>query len=75
MRRHRLTSVDKSNVLETSRLWRQVTIRVMAADIYSAIPPHTIAMKPIGTSDFCQMRRLAMRRFTAVSISWRGFSG
>jgi 3-isopropylmalate dehydrogenase len=25
----RLTSVDKANVLETSRLWREVTIRVM----------------------------------------------
>lgn len=28
-RRKRLTSVDKANVLETSRLWREVTIRVM----------------------------------------------
>ena len=32
-RRHgRLTSIDKSNVLETSRLWREVTARVMAAE-------------------------------------------
>jgi 3-isopropylmalate dehydrogenase len=28
-RRHRLTSVDKANVLETSRLWRDVTTRVV----------------------------------------------
>ncbi len=31
-RKGRLTSVDKSNVLETSRLWREVTMRVMAAE-------------------------------------------
>jgi 3-isopropylmalate dehydrogenase len=29
-RRGRLTSIDKSNVLETSRLWREVTQRVVA---------------------------------------------
>jgi len=29
-RRGRLTSVDKANVLETSRLWRRVTTRIMA---------------------------------------------
>ena len=28
-RRNKLTSVDKANVLETSRLWRSVTMRVM----------------------------------------------
>jgi 3-isopropylmalate dehydrogenase len=28
-RRNKLTSVDKANVLETSRLWRSVTIRLM----------------------------------------------
>jgi 3-isopropylmalate dehydrogenase len=28
-RRKKLTSVDKANVLETSRLWREVTVRVM----------------------------------------------
>ncbi|MEO8908814.1 MAG: isocitrate/isopropylmalate family dehydrogenase [Gemmatimonadaceae bacterium] len=27
----RLTSVDKANVLETSRLWRRVTTRVIMA--------------------------------------------
>ncbi|HUO79458.1 MAG TPA: 3-isopropylmalate dehydrogenase, partial [Steroidobacteraceae bacterium] len=31
-RRRRLTSVDKANVLETSRLWRATTTRVMAAE-------------------------------------------
>src|SRR5919197_5501414 len=32
LRRRRLTSVDKANVLETSRLWRTVTARVMHAE-------------------------------------------
>jgi 3-isopropylmalate dehydrogenase len=32
VRRGRLTSIDKSNVLETSRLWREVTQRVMAGE-------------------------------------------
>jgi 3-isopropylmalate dehydrogenase len=31
-RRGKLTSVDKANVLETSRLWRRVTTEVMAAE-------------------------------------------
>src|ERR1700683_1496477 len=31
-RRARLTSIDKSNVLETSRLWREVTQRVISAE-------------------------------------------
>ena len=31
-RRQRLTSVDKANVLETSRLWRSVVTRVIAAE-------------------------------------------
>ncbi len=31
-RRRKLTSVDKANVMETSRLWREVTTRVMAAE-------------------------------------------
>ena len=31
-RRGQLTQVDKANVLETSRLWRQVTTRVMAEE-------------------------------------------
>jgi 3-isopropylmalate dehydrogenase len=32
LRRARLTSIDKSNVLETSRLWREVTTAVMARE-------------------------------------------
>jgi len=32
VRRNKLCSVDKANVLETSRLWREVTDRVMAAE-------------------------------------------
>jgi 3-isopropylmalate dehydrogenase len=31
-RRRKITSVDKANVMETSRLWRQVTTRVMAQE-------------------------------------------
>ena len=31
-RRRKLASIDKANVLETSRLWREVTERVMRAD-------------------------------------------
>lgn len=31
-RRNKVTSVDKANVLETSRLWRKVTTRVMAEE-------------------------------------------
>ncbi len=31
-RRHRIVSVDKANVLETSRLWRTVTERVLTAE-------------------------------------------
>ena len=31
-RRRRLTSIDKANVLETSRLWREVTERVVRAE-------------------------------------------
>jgi 3-isopropylmalate dehydrogenase len=31
-RRRHLTSVDKANVLETSRLWREVTTRIVEAD-------------------------------------------
>ena len=32
LRRSQVTSVDKANVLETSRLWRRVTTRVMAEE-------------------------------------------
>jgi len=39
-RRGRLCSVDKANVLETSRLWRQVTARVMAAEFADVALEH-----------------------------------
>jgi 3-isopropylmalate dehydrogenase len=41
-RRRRLTSIDKSNVLETSRLWRQVTTRVMAAQFPDVALEHML---------------------------------
>jgi len=41
-RRRRLTSIDKSNVLETSRLWRQVTMRVMAAEFPDVTLEHML---------------------------------
>jgi 3-isopropylmalate dehydrogenase len=41
-RRQRLTSIDKSNVLETSRLWRQVTARVMAAEFPDVALEHML---------------------------------
>ena len=41
-RRRRLTSIDKSNVLETSRLWRQVTTRVMAAQFPDVTLEHML---------------------------------
>jgi 3-isopropylmalate dehydrogenase len=39
-RRGRLTSVDKANVLETSRLWRAVVDRVMAAEFPGVAVEH-----------------------------------
>jgi 3-isopropylmalate dehydrogenase len=41
-RRRRLTSIDKSNVLETSRLWRQVATRVMAAEFPDVALEHML---------------------------------
>src|SRR5580700_8995646 len=41
-RRRRLTSIDKSNVLETSRLWRQVTTRVMAGEFPDVALEHLL---------------------------------
>jgi 3-isopropylmalate dehydrogenase len=41
-RRARLTSIDKSNVLETSRLWRQVTTRVMAQEFPDVALEHLL---------------------------------
>jgi 3-isopropylmalate dehydrogenase len=41
-RRRRLVSIDKSNVLETSRLWREVTIRVMKAEFQDVSLEHML---------------------------------
>jgi 3-isopropylmalate dehydrogenase len=41
-RRARLTSIDKSNVLETSRLWRQVTTRLMAQEFPDVALEHLL---------------------------------
>ena len=41
-RRGRLVSIDKSNVLETSRLWRQVTSRVMREEFPDVTLEHML---------------------------------
>ena len=41
-RRRRLASIDKSNVLETSRLWRAVTQRVMEREFPDVTPEHLL---------------------------------
>ena len=41
-RRKKLTSVDKANVLETSRLWREVTERIMAAEFPDVALSHML---------------------------------
>jgi 3-isopropylmalate dehydrogenase len=48
-RRKRLTSVDKANVLETSRLWRRVTTRVVKEEFSDVRLEHMLA-------DSCAMR-------------------
>jgi len=48
-RRRRVTSVDKANVLETSRLWRRVTTRVMTDEFPDVRLDHMLA-------DSCAMR-------------------
>ncbi|HJU72871.1 MAG TPA: 3-isopropylmalate dehydrogenase [Gemmatimonadaceae bacterium] len=50
-RRGRLTSVDKANVLETSRLWRQVTTRVLEDEFPDVILNHQLV-------DACAMHLL-----------------
>ncbi len=41
-RSRRLVSVDKANVLETSRLWRETTIRLMAAEFPDVALEHLL---------------------------------
>jgi 3-isopropylmalate dehydrogenase len=41
-RRKKLTSVDKANVLETSRLWREVAERIMAAEFPDVALSHML---------------------------------
>jgi 3-isopropylmalate dehydrogenase len=41
-RRRRLTSIDKANVLETSRLWREVSTRVVAAEFPDVTLEHML---------------------------------
>ena len=48
-RRHRLTSVDKANVLETSRLWRRTVTRVIADEFPDVAVEHMLV-------DTCAMR-------------------
>ncbi|HEV7706155.1 MAG TPA: 3-isopropylmalate dehydrogenase [Gemmatimonadaceae bacterium] len=50
-RRGRLTSVDKANVLETSRLWREVTMRVIASEFPTLTLEHLLV-------DACAMHLL-----------------
>ena len=41
-RRGKLTSIDKSNVLETSRLWRETVTRLMAAEFPDVTIEHAL---------------------------------
>jgi 3-isopropylmalate dehydrogenase len=50
-RRGKLTSVDKANVLETSRLWREVTMRVVASEFPTLMLEHLLV-------DACAMHLL-----------------
>ena len=50
-RRGKLTSVDKANVLETSRLWREVTMRVVAEEFPTLTLEHLLV-------DACAMHLL-----------------
>ena len=50
-RRRKVTSVDKANVLETSRLWREVTMRVLAVEFPALEVEHLLV-------DACAMHLL-----------------
>ena len=61
-RRGRLTSVDKANVLETSRLWRRVTTRVIA----EAYPDLTLEHMLVDT---CAMKLVQRPRDFDVIVT------
>ena len=58
----RLTSVDKANVLETSRLWRRVTTRVMAEEFADVALDHMLV-------DTCAMRLVQSPRSFDVIVT------
>ncbi len=64
-RRNKLTSVDKANVLESSRLWRQITIEV-AKDYPDVMLEHMLV-------DTCAMRILLTPRDFDVLVTENTF--
>jgi 3-isopropylmalate dehydrogenase len=60
-RRHKLTSVDKANVLEASRLWRQLTTEV-ALDYHDVELDHMLV-------DACSMRLIQNPRHFDVVVT------
>jgi 3-isopropylmalate dehydrogenase len=61
-RQGRLTSVDKANVLETSRLWREVTTRVMRAEFPEVALSHMLV-------DACAMHLIRRPRDFDVIVT------
>ncbi|TET26089.1 MAG: 3-isopropylmalate dehydrogenase, partial [Dehalococcoidia bacterium] len=64
-RRQKLTSVDKANVLESSRLWRQIVIEV-AADYPDIEVDHMLV-------DACTMRLIQNPRYFDVAVTENTF--
>ena len=61
-RRGKLASVDKANVLETSRLWRSVTTRIMAEEYPDVALEHVLV-------DTCAMRLVQRPRDFDVIVT------